>query len=396
MTTGQPDLSPGESERVPENGAPPREDTDEVGDITWVALGFLVVVLIGVGISFLYTGWNSHAAAAVMWALGCLSGGFAVGFLFGIPKVLSDGNVHGEGAATDRKYRQIPNTNLTEISDWLTKIIVGFGLIQLKSIPEYINRLGRHVAASVGGNAGSSHGFALSLILFFCITGFIFGYLFTRLFLQAAFGRADLAASDVVRRALSRSEALEGGVASMQRQVDALAAGEAVASSASKPAVGVPPSAEQARSKLDELAQEYVDTRRRLPRGRERDEELSRIFTQMQALAETLPPADVLERLGSDDPGKRLTAYANVYVKPDPTMLEPLAKALTTLEDKAFGQYWAIRAVGRVLARVPDAALRNRVLKQLAAYRAKKLKPHYDRHFEVTRILKAYGEPGAD
>ena len=51
-------------------------------------------------------------------------------------------------------YRQQVNTNLTEISDWLTKIIVGLGLINLKQIPSLTKRAASLLASNTQGSSG--------------------------------------------------------------------------------------------------------------------------------------------------------------------------------------------------------------------------------------------------
>jgi len=78
------------------------------------------------------------------------------------------------------------NTNLVEISDWLTKIIVGVGLIELRRIPPQARRLALEVAGPSGDIS-----FALAVVVYFPTLGFLFGYLSTRLFLAGAFSRAE-------------------------------------------------------------------------------------------------------------------------------------------------------------------------------------------------------------
>jgi len=103
-----------------------------------------------------------------------VSVGWLIGFLFGIPKVLQGdaaqstataasaqqgagaGNASpGATAAATRAQRnkyQV-NTNLEQISDWLTKIIVGLGLINLKQVPELIQRLSNFMAPVMGADS---------------------------------------------------------------------------------------------------------------------------------------------------------------------------------------------------------------------------------------------------
>jgi len=121
--------------------------------------------------------------------------GFAVGFLFGIPRVLQQdpkGTSESPGKAQD--YQMRVNTNLEQISDWLTKIIVGVGLVQLQSIPAFLKKVGTFAAESFyvhEGLASPAASFGVGLISLFFAEGFLGGYTLTRLFLAGAFGRAD-------------------------------------------------------------------------------------------------------------------------------------------------------------------------------------------------------------
>jgi len=81
------------------------------------------------------------------------------------------------------------NTNLEQISDWLTKILVGVGLTQLTNIPAALVRLATFVA---GGESSSEpdRSFALFVVLYFFFGGFVAGYLETRVYLTGAFLRS--------------------------------------------------------------------------------------------------------------------------------------------------------------------------------------------------------------
>ena len=85
------------------------------------------------------------------------------------------------------------NSNLVEISDWLTKIIVGLGLIHLKDVPSAAQRLAGHVAAGFGDAAPAQQfeAFLMALLIAFTLLGFVTGYLYTRIFLQGALRRAE-------------------------------------------------------------------------------------------------------------------------------------------------------------------------------------------------------------
>lgn len=187
-----------------------RQQTNGVNMARPVGGGTLAAVafgLLGIG---LYAGIQGRArflttvSVALMVALACLMVGGALGFLFGIPRAERADLPEGEGRSAMR-FRA--NTNLEDISDWLTKILVGVGLIQLGQLSEPLGRLVTAVAAGIGGDPPSPS-FALALLLYFTLVGFLAGYLLTRLYLPRAFTTAELLdlvtrrAEDTVERRL--------------------------------------------------------------------------------------------------------------------------------------------------------------------------------------------------
>jgi hypothetical protein len=124
----------------------------------------------------------STLIGACAFALGAL-----LGFLFGIPQYFAG----SAGARADNPHASYqPNTNLTQVSDWLTKIIIGVGLVQFGQLTETIGRLGDALEPSLGGEeAGKA--FGIALVVGFFVIGFLVGYLYTRLRLQWAFASAD-------------------------------------------------------------------------------------------------------------------------------------------------------------------------------------------------------------
>jgi hypothetical protein len=147
------------------------------------------------------TGRDSALRAAIGWALAYFFGGFLIGFLFGIPRVVQEAGVtpsepRGDsGSQTGQRYQQRVNTNLEQISDWLTKIIVGLGLVELHGVPGQLYQASSWMAQSFCGTDSTPavriSSFACAFIIFFVIDGFIGGYLLTRLFLAGAFWRAE-------------------------------------------------------------------------------------------------------------------------------------------------------------------------------------------------------------
>ena len=123
---------------------------------------------------------------ALLLGLAALLGGGLVGFLFGVPRQLQEARSAGDPSTSG----YAGNTNLEQISDWLTKILVGVGLTQILQIPGQIQRLTSFLAPALG-NESSSQVFALGLLGYFSIAGFLIGYLSTRLLLARAFEQAD-------------------------------------------------------------------------------------------------------------------------------------------------------------------------------------------------------------
>jgi hypothetical protein len=165
--------------------------------VTWIFGGFFVVGL-SVFAVYCFAHLGLNGARSLLWSFALVAVGMAVGFLFGIPRVFQGGGARDVGASppettkTDggSDYAQRVNTNLEEISDWLTKTIVGLGLVELKEIPGQLMRLANVIGDSAGGgNVANSVG--LAVVLFFGIGGFLYGYLMTRLYLQGALRRAE-------------------------------------------------------------------------------------------------------------------------------------------------------------------------------------------------------------
>jgi hypothetical protein len=160
------------------------------------------------------TSWRvffTTASTGIVVGAAALFIGGLLGFLFGIPRTLQrsgatppsstppDANSATPSADTSNGTEFQANTNLEQISDWLTKILVGVGLTQIVPILEKLRSLSLTVSRALGGTSANcvpltncdNNSFAMALILFFLVVGFLFAYLWTRLYLPGAFRRAD-------------------------------------------------------------------------------------------------------------------------------------------------------------------------------------------------------------
>lgn len=109
--------------------------------------------------------------SAIIALTSAIVGAF-IGFIFGIPRT---------PAAKDSE-NIAANTNLEEISDWITKIIVGVSLVQLNQLSGGIVELGNTLAHGMG-NHPSSFVFSVSTMIFYFVGGFFLGYLWSRIYL---------------------------------------------------------------------------------------------------------------------------------------------------------------------------------------------------------------------
>jgi len=143
------------------------------------------------------------ATVGLMTAGAALLSGGLLGFLFGVPHTREDGSgpannnkdsrgnpnegrQTGSGASTS--YRA--NTSLEQISDWLSKMIVGVGLVEIKVIPGKLRELAAYISKGLG-QGESEEVFALTILLYFSVCGFVFGFLWARLYLARWFRQAD-------------------------------------------------------------------------------------------------------------------------------------------------------------------------------------------------------------
>lgn len=133
------------------------------GDYKWKFFGILLVV----------------ALAAAFF-------GVFMGLIFGVPKL---NDKYNPSSDYNENHKYMPNTNLEEMSDWLTKIIVGVSLTQLAMLPGYFSDLADYILAdnACAFSCDYSKGVVVSVIIYFLISGFLTGYLYTRLYLPRLF-----------------------------------------------------------------------------------------------------------------------------------------------------------------------------------------------------------------
>jgi hypothetical protein len=169
-----------------------------------VAEAMLLSLLFGIVITA-FGAWPK-SAQALLWALACSGVGWVLGFLFGIPRSLASDALPQKlsgaaqpgaaqpgaaqpGAAQPGAHGVTTevNTNLEQISDWLTKIIVGVTLVEIHPAIAQLEQAALLIAKSLGGPQDLSFGYAI--MVYFSSSGFLGSYLLTRLYLQPALGK---------------------------------------------------------------------------------------------------------------------------------------------------------------------------------------------------------------
>jgi hypothetical protein len=140
-------------------------------------------------------------ASALMLAAASSAGGALIGFLFALPRTTTAEESPPTGEAETGARLTAPhiraNTNLEQISDWLTKILVGVTLVQLGTIGSGAAKLFRAIAPALGGQPQSA-AFGGAVISYFAVWGFLGAWLANRLLLGRLMLKADLAIRQLV------------------------------------------------------------------------------------------------------------------------------------------------------------------------------------------------------
>jgi hypothetical protein len=158
--------------------------------------GFIVILFYAAP-DFSYLSLRQYASVvsvALLVACSASLSGVLLGFLFAIPRThQQDGDYSNKKKFNEEstKMDQIQdvtyddNTNLEQISDWLTKILVGVGLTQMSGISDSLRKYAIYIAPGLGGYKNSEV-FSVAILLFFLINGFLISYLWTRIYFRGA------------------------------------------------------------------------------------------------------------------------------------------------------------------------------------------------------------------
>jgi hypothetical protein len=373
-------LAPQGQPQALKTGVRPAPD-NSTRDIRKANIALLPLLCLGLAAAVCF-GWKTNSVCAVlMWAVACLAVGGLTGFLFGIPRAgairakTPEGGNDAAGkpspaAAAESGSR--PNTNLEEVSDWLTKILVGLTLVNLGELQVRVQAIATNMASSIRAKPTDVEvSYATALVVAFSVIGFLCSYLYTRLFLQGAIRRSDddltrfneVAAEEMTRALVQGERVVKPGEPSVPSPAERSAA-ERVAKAvpADRPEVALVP--------LRVLASEYVRVRDEMPVGDERTRRMADIAGRMRPFA--LAAAPYLQELAnSSSAGERLAAVSIVQMNFDPAYIGWLADRLWL--ESAFIGY---QAASILLVRM-SAGTESERTKILAAVEAARLKLPY-------------------
>lgn len=302
---------------------PPKPEQEDAGSQSLGAWSirdwFKAIVFSLLGFGFLTTivyGWQfypksnafSVICTGVIAAGASLLTGALLGLLFGIPRseveTLPSGQQQGE---SEPRYRA--NTNLEQISDWLTKILVGVGLTEISRIRTEMRSLATFIATSLGGQPASA-AYTFVLIIYFVVCGFLLGYLWTRLVLPGQLREADVSAlGRRVAKAEQASKEARTAAEEVLNKIDAQAKADAAALSAAtrqlRGSSDLPPLSQDQMSELIAAASPAVRLLI-LEQAREVRQQVEKDPQQRAMIERTLP---IFRGLVQSDPENRTHRY---------------------------------------------------------------------------------------
>ena len=183
--------------------------------------GLFFLVFLGTGL-----------VVCVIWSLASFVSGCVIGFLFGIPKTVDSGRLlsNARNRAEEMlksepntkavlNHRFIPNTNMEEISDWLTKIIVGLTLVEFRQIVSWFREAATTLAQGIDSEDPARRvAVSEGIMVYFGAVGFLSGFLLTRLSLAVAMRASDELS---LRKLSEQMVAIEGKVENIGRSMGA-------------------------------------------------------------------------------------------------------------------------------------------------------------------------------
>jgi hypothetical protein len=175
----------------------------------YILSGFVLAgILSSISYSF-YTHLPKFAIATIIVGFAAVVTGGLMGFLFGIPKtnqLESSGYYSNGDRRKDVGIQYQFNTNLEQISDWLTKILIGVGLTQVHQIGNSLYTAAVILVKDLGIKGEGAAPVLTVSTIYFLVCGFLIGYLWTRLFYHRLLANADRGVLDTLNSDLQETK----------------------------------------------------------------------------------------------------------------------------------------------------------------------------------------------
>jgi hypothetical protein len=155
----------------------------------FAALGIFGILIGCLGMAKGFQNFASLFGGDVMVAAAAGAVGALFGFIFGIPRTMDPASraavaaaAAQTGSAATTNAVLAANTNLERVSDWLTTLLIGATLVQIRDIPGWIRKLAEYVGT---GDITNPKIVPFIAVYFFGLA-FLGIYLITRLYLTSA------------------------------------------------------------------------------------------------------------------------------------------------------------------------------------------------------------------
>ncbi|MEJ0102686.1 MAG: pYEATS domain-containing protein [Bacteroidota bacterium] len=176
----------------------------------WTAVITILVIIFF--LIFLPCNRGNVIVTFLLAAAASFAGGAAIGFLFGLPRAEKYRFLKKEDVDHNSKdYSYGDNTNLEEVSDWLTKIIVGLTLIKLNTLLKWLDQSAHSIdnvfkmaCCEPKSSCANFNGyvFGYCTIIFYFLTGAGLCYLWARTNLSLIFTKSKIAQKELENKQL--------------------------------------------------------------------------------------------------------------------------------------------------------------------------------------------------
>jgi len=175
--------------------------------VPWMVLAVFLIASI---LTLSLLAWSVSSArflfAELLIGAAAISIGGLLGFLFGMPRGPANDQPSEGNGKSNRGISYRPSNNLELVSDWLTKILIGVGLVDLKQLVGTLNALGHAVEYSLKDAPAGTSVVTQGVVVAFLVLGFIASFLWTRIYYSALQTLADNALVRALRE--ERDEAV--------------------------------------------------------------------------------------------------------------------------------------------------------------------------------------------